>query len=163
MAKLIGSGLNTPIYMVQQTGYDHHADQVDKNDPTTGRHANLLKCLSEAITAFQDDITLMGKQDDVVGMTFSEFGRRIASSDSYGTDHGAAETVILFGSKVRNGIIGTSPVLPPKVTFNDNLPVQFDFRSLYASLLKEWFDVSEDALKKTLPQAPPDRLNLFKV
>ena len=38
-----------------------------------------------------DDITKMNQQDRVLGMTFSEFGRRIISNGSQGTDHGSAE------------------------------------------------------------------------
>ncbi len=162
VAKLIGSGLNTRIYVVNQTGYDTHGEQVVQDDTTRGKHANLLKNLSEAITAFEDDLFLMGKQDDVLGMTFSEFGRRIASSDSLGTDHGTAETVILFGSKLKSGIIGTSPELPDKVTLADNLPVQFDFRSVYASVLTGWFGATEDSVKKIITKGGDQRLDLFK-
>ena len=163
VAKLIGSGLNTRIYLVCQTGYDTHGDQVEQSDTTVGKHATLLKNLSEAIAAFDDDIHLMGKQDDVLGMTFSEFGRRIASNDGYGTDHGTAETVILFGSKLKKTMIGSSPDIPSVVSRDVNLPMQFDFRSLYASVLKGWFGLSEEVQKKIIQQAPADRLDLFNV
>jgi uncharacterized protein (DUF1501 family) len=162
VAKLIGSGLNTRIYIVSQSGYDTHGEQVEQSDTTIGKHAVLLGNLSEAIAAFQDDIQLMGKADDVIGMTFSEFGRRIASSDSYGTDHGTAESVILFGSKAKNGIIGSSPDLPAKVSGDDNLTMQYDFRALYASVLTGWFGLSEDTVGNIIPQAPRERMSLFK-
>jgi len=35
-------------------------------------------------------LKLLGIEDRVLGMTFSEFGRQIASNASYGTDHGEA-------------------------------------------------------------------------
>jgi uncharacterized protein (DUF1501 family) len=73
VASLIGSGLSTQVYIVTQSDYDTHADQVDRSDTTKGKHSSLLRDLSEAITAFEDDLHLMGKQDDVLGMTFSEF------------------------------------------------------------------------------------------
>ena len=161
VAKLIGSGLNTRIYVVNQTGYDTHAEQVDNSDTTKGKHAHLLDQLSQAITAFEDDLQLMGKQDEVLGMTFSEFGRRIASSDSLGTDHGTGETVILFGSKLKSGMVGVSPDLPAKVTLDDNLPLQFDFRALYASVLTGWFGVSEAAVKTIITQGAETRVDLF--
>ena len=162
VARLIGSGLNTPFYVVRQLGYDTHGEQVDPSNTTTGRHADLLADLSEAIAAFQDDLFLMGKQDEVMGMTFSEFGRRIASSDSYGTDHGTAETVIMFGTNVRNGILGPGPELPSIVTVNDNLLIEHDFRTLYASVLTGWFGASEDIIKRVISETPGERLNLFR-
>jgi hypothetical protein len=89
----------------------------------------------------------MGAQDRVLGMTFSEFGRRIVSNASLGTDHGTAEPIIMFGTKVKAGIMGTSPVLPATPTVNDNIPLQFDFRSVYASVLKDWFGASPAELQ----------------
>lgn len=161
VARLIGSGINTRVYLVGQTDYDTHADQVDKADTTKGKHAALLRDLSEAITAFQDDLQLMGKQDEVLGMTFSEFGRRIASG-SYGTDHGSSETNILFGTQLNHGIIGKSPELPAKITIDDNLPVQFDFRSLYKTILTDWFGVPLQSAKAIINQGPDEKIDLFK-
>jgi len=162
VARLIGGNLNSRVYVVNQMGYDTHANQVDKADPTKGAHADLLHNLSEAITAFEDDLHLMGKQDEVLGMTFSEFGRRIKSSDSYGTDHGTAETVILFGTKLKAGMIEAQPETPLQLT-DENLPVFFDFRSVYASVLKGWFGLPEEKLKNIIQQGPAERLDLFTV
>ncbi len=163
VARLIGGGLNTPVFAVHQTGYDTHADQVDRSDPTLGKHAQLLTDFDAAITAFMDDLHLMNKQDDVLVMTYSEFGRRILSTDSYGTDHGTAETVMLLGAKVNNGIIGTSPDLPKKVTADDNVKYQYDFRSVYATVLNSWLDVPNERISKIIPECPTDRLKLVKV
>jgi uncharacterized protein (DUF1501 family) len=161
VARLIGSGLNTPVYMVYQTGYDTHGDQVDKSDTTKGAHARLLKDLSEAVSAFQDDLQLMGRDKEVIGMTFSEFGRRIAAG-SYGTDHGTAETTMVFGTEVKGGMIGKSPDLPSKITFNDNLPVQIDFRLLYKTILSDWLKVAKETIKSTLNYNPADKMDLIK-
>jgi uncharacterized protein (DUF1501 family) len=70
-ARLIGGGLETKVYMVSLGGFDTHGKQVDTSDTTKGIHAGLLSKLSEAIAAFQDDLSLMGKQDKVLGMTIS--------------------------------------------------------------------------------------------
>ncbi|HRG90394.1 MAG TPA: DUF1501 domain-containing protein, partial [Chitinophagales bacterium] len=82
VAQLIGGGLQTRVYMVNLNGFDTHNSQVDTGGTHLGEHADLLSKLSEAITAFEDDVTLMGQQDRVIGMTFSEFGRRIKSNAS---------------------------------------------------------------------------------
>ena len=90
VARLIAGGLKTKIYMVNTGSFDTHSKQTDDADKTIGTHANLLKRVSEAIGVFMDDLNYLQAGDRVMGMTFSEFGRRIKSNASGGTDHGAA-------------------------------------------------------------------------
>ncbi|MBI1306840.1 MAG: DUF1501 domain-containing protein [Bacteroidetes bacterium] len=140
VARLISGGLKTRIYVVNLNGFDTHAGQVDATGGTeTGYHANLLGWISEAIDAFQDDIEQLGLDDRVLGMTYSEFGRRIMSNFSLGTDHGAAAPMFLFGKNAKGGITGSNPTISSSVTVNDNIPMQYDFRSVYSSILKNWF------------------------
>ncbi len=152
VARLVKGGLKTRIYMVSYGGFDTHASQTEAGDTTTGVHANLLKNVSDAIKAFVDDCQFLGVQDRVVGMTFSEFGRRIKSNSSTGTDHGAAAPMILFGKQVTPGITGTNPSIPTGSTVNDNIPMQYDFRSVYASILEKWFCVPPATLQTILFQ-----------
>jgi hypothetical protein len=84
-------------------------------------------------------------------MTFSEFGRRIKSNASTGTDHGAAAPLFVFGANVQGAIVGTNPVLPAAATVNDNIPMLYDFRMVYASILKDWFGASPADLGSILP------------
>src|ERR1700744_202841 len=139
VARLIAGGLQTRIYLVSMGGFDTHARQTDATDTTTGAHAKLLAKLSEAVNAFQDDLGYLQVGNRVVGMTFSEFGRRIQSNASGGTDHGAAAPVFIFGENVRGGVIGQNPTWPSKLTVNDNLAMQNDFRAIYSTLLEKWF------------------------
>jgi uncharacterized protein (DUF1501 family) len=141
VARLIAGGLKSRVYIVSLGGFDTHSNQTAA-DTTTGAHATLLGKLSVAITAFQDDLAKHSLDDRVLGMTFSEFGRRIKSNSSTGTDHGTAAPLFLFGKQVNPGVMGTSPVLPAVPTVNDNVPLQFDFRSIYQSILKDWFGAS---------------------
>lgn len=152
IARLIKGGLQTRIYLVTMGGFDNHSDQVVSGATQTGTHATLLQWLSEGITAFQNDLAYLQIEDRVLGMTFSEFGRRILSNNSLGTDHGAAAPLFLFGTKVQGGILGTNPTIPTGVTVNDNLPMQYDFRSVYASILKDWFCVPQPDLDTILLQ-----------
>jgi hypothetical protein len=139
VARLIGGGLSTPVYIVNHPdSFDTHVDQVVAGDTATGYHANILSKLSVAISAFQDDITLMNKADKVAGMTFSEFGRRVISNASSGTDHGSGAPVIFFGAGINGGVTGTSPVLPAIPNGNTQVPLQFDFRRLYSSVMQNW-------------------------
>lgn len=139
VARLVAGGLKTKIYLVSIGSFDTHSRQTDTMDNTTGNHAQLLKKVSEAVNAFLDDLNYLQAGDRVMGMTFSEFGRRIKSNASGGTDHGAAAPVFYFGNKIKPNLIGTNPVLPANATVNDNIAMQHDFRSVYATILQQWF------------------------
>jgi uncharacterized protein (DUF1501 family) len=76
-------------------------------------------------------------------MTYAEFGRRPRENRSNGTDHGTANAHFLLGGRVKGGLFGPPPALG-RLDGNGNLPHAVDFRSLYATVLGEWWglDVS---------------------
>lgn len=150
VARLIKGGLQTRMYLVQVSGFDTHSDQTDGTDTTLGAHSQLLQLLSDAVYAFQKDLEALKLDDRVLSMTFSEFGRRIKSNGSIGTDHGVAAPMFVIGKKVQGGIIGKNPDIPTNLTVNDNVSMQYDFRSVYASILKDWFCVSDSTKQKIL-------------
>lgn len=151
VAQLIGGGLQTKVYMVSLGSFDTHSAQVSATGGNqTGTHADLLAKFSVAVNAFINDITLMGQQDRVLGMTFSEFGRRIISNGSQGTDHGTAEPVFLFGTQVKGGLLGSNPVIPANATVNDNIAMQADFRSVYSTVLANWFCVPVEEVNSVM-------------
>ncbi|WP_207512799.1 DUF1501 domain-containing protein [Longitalea luteola] len=149
VSRLIAGGLKTKVYMVSTGSFDTHAKQTE-TDTTTGTHAKLLQRVSEAIGAFMADLQFLQTEQRVMGMTFSEFGRRIKSNASGGTDHGAAAPVFYFGHAIKPGIVGANPVIPEKVNVNDNVPMQFDFRSLYTSVLQNWFNMPAQDVQQIL-------------
>jgi uncharacterized protein (DUF1501 family) len=155
VAQLIAGGLKTKVYMVSLGGFDTHAQQVVAGATETGNHAKLLSQISVAVNAFQDDLKKMNVADRVLGMTFSEFGRRIISNNSLGTDHGAAAPLFLFGTQVNGGLLGANPTIPANASVNDNIPMQYDFRSIYATILKNWFGVSDVELSNTMLNSYP--------
>lgn len=149
VSQLITGGLKTKVYIVTLPGFDTHSSQnIDAgvNSP----HPSLLRYLSTSVAAFMDELKLNGQAERVLGMTFSEFGRRIISNSAAGTDHGAAAPLFVFGAKVKGGILGNNPKLPDKPTVEDNIAMQVDYRSVYSSVLKEWFCADEALLRKTL-------------
>ena len=157
VAKLINGGLQTPIYIVNHPKtFDTHEYQVEQSDKKLGKQAENLKILSEAVAAFQKDLKLIGKSDKVTGMTFSEFGRRIKSNGSLGTDHGAGAPIMFFGNNLNveasniagsaypvSGMIGKSPDLPDNAEVDDQVPMQFDFRQVYTTIMQDWLCMSE--------------------
>ncbi len=163
VANLIAGGLKTSIYTVSLNGFDTHSAQVSASGGNeTGSHADLLKKVSDAIAAFQNDCEQLGVADRVAGMTYSEFGRRIKSNDSRGTDHGAAAPVIVFGKNVNPIMIGNNPTIPSSVDVDDNLPMQYDFRQIYASVLVDWFQTPASFVDSDLLLKHFDTLPIFK-
>ncbi len=150
VARMISGGLRSKVFILQQGGYDTHGSQV-ADTPTTGRHANLLSTLSEAIFAFQEDLKLLNLDERVIGMTFSEFGRQIKSNASNGTDHGTAGPMMIFGNCVNGGIIGDNPAISSSVANQEGVPMQYDFRWVYGSILMDWFEVPETKVRELLP------------
>lgn len=152
VARLINGGLKTKVYVVSFGGFDTHAGQTNTTDTSTGNHAALMATLGNTIQAFHNDLKLMNKDQRVLGMTFSEFGRRIKSNASGGTDHGYAAPMFVFGSQVTGGIIGTSPNLPTVAGVNDNIAMQTDFRSIYLSIMKRWLCQDSTSLQQIMLQ-----------
>lgn len=148
IAQMISGGLKTKVYIVNIDGFDTHDSQADENNTSTGRQQELLKKLSDAVAAFHNDLTLLGLDHKVAGMTFSEFGRQIASNASYGTDHGDAAPLFLFGGCTTAGIYGPNPVISDTIVEQAGVPMQIDFRDIYASVLKDWFLVSTTEIQE---------------
>lgn len=151
VSQLISGGLKTRVYLVSwaSASFDTHANQTSTTDPTLGTHANLLAELSEAVSAFMQEMKAKGLQDRVSGMTFSEFGRRVAENGSVGTDHGTAAPLFVFGSQVNGGVYGANPNLQDLDAIGD-MKMQFDYRDVYASVLLQWFGVANTSAQQLL-------------
>jgi uncharacterized protein (DUF1501 family) len=142
-ATLLGAGLGTRVITIDWGSFDTHGDQPSSQDPQ-------LSTLSRALAAFKDDLAARGIEQNVVTMVFSEFGRRIASNDSRGTDHGSGGVMMLSGSSVRGGMLGDHPGVT-QTDDNGDLRVATDFRSVYSSLISDWLGGDPAAI---LPGAP---------
>ena len=138
-----GKGVATKVFLVKLGGFDTHATQVESYDPTMGIHAAKLYHIASGMKAFQEDLRSRGIEDKVLSITTSEFGRRISSNGSYGTDHGTGAPLFIFGKGVIPGMIGTNPDVSPGV---DNVPMQYDYRQVYANILVDWMGVDKSVL-----------------
>lgn len=128
-AQIIGSNVGTKVLYVQHGSFDTHVNQKQTQD-------RLLGELSNALSAFYDDLQSHGHDKNVLTMTFSEFGRRVGENASRGTDHGEASPLFLIGGNVKGGIYGSNPDLN-KLNMG-NLAFSTDFRSVYATVLEKW-------------------------
>ncbi len=131
VAALIDADMPTRLYYVnyRNNAFDTHVHQVDL-------HSRLLTYTSDAIHGFMEDISRIGRADDIAMMVFTEFGRRVPENASGGTDHGTATPMYVIGNTVKGGLYGT----PPSLTELDdgNLIHTTDFRRVYATMIGEW-------------------------
>jgi uncharacterized protein (DUF1501 family) len=140
LAAMLATGL--PLHCVALTApgeYDTHADE-----PTA--LADGLQLTSDSLLAFQRDLEARGLANRVLVHIWSEFGRRAAENGDSGTDHGAAGTGFLIGTRVAGKMVGEFPGLQRGLDSDGNLSATSDFRGVYAALLEQWLGVDAAAV-----------------
>ncbi|GAA4458277.1 DUF1501 domain-containing protein [Nibrella saemangeumensis] len=138
VSELIQSGVNTSVYYISIGGFDTHINQP-------GQQERLLRQYAEAVNVFLGDIKQAGRLNDVLLMTFSEFGRRVKQNASNGTDHGTANNVFLMGGNLTPGkVVNEAPNLTD--LDDGDLKYTIDFRSIYATLLRNWLKADDVAV-----------------
>ena len=146
MAKTIG----TKVFYVTTGGFDTHSAQ--NVNQANGTYFALMGTINDALRSFYTDLRNQGLLDDMMLVTFSEFGRRISENGSAGTDHGAASVMMVLGGRVNGGLYGTAPVLntnPGNPTLENNaadVHYETDFRSVYARVIDEWLGADSKAI-----------------
>jgi uncharacterized protein (DUF1501 family) len=144
VSSLIRAGVPTTAYAVTQNGYDTHSGE-------TGIQTQLLSQLDTAITSFFGSLAGYPEAAGTVLVIHTEFGRRVDSNGSNGTDHGTANNVLVIGPAVSGGFYGDQPSLT-KLDDNGNLVFEIDFRSIYATVLEHVIGVdSRPFLGKRYP------------
>ncbi|NER12944.1 DUF1501 domain-containing protein [Leptobacterium flavescens] len=152
VARLIKGNLGTKVYMVSLGGFDTHSGQPE-------RHSKLMSELSDAMARFYEDLDAGDMSKYVLGMTFSEFGRRVFENGSEGTDHGAAAPILMFGPGLNgNEFIGEHPSL--SATDRGNLVSSIDFRDVYATVMAKWLCIDETVVSEALLDKPYEALEL---
>jgi uncharacterized protein (DUF1501 family) len=109
-------------------GWDTHENQP-------GRFRNCVERLSQGISAFYADMARF--HDRLILVTVSEFGRRLRSNRSNGTDHGRAGVMMVLGGGVEGGrFYGRWPGLTTdKLDEGVDLSVTTDYRQILAEVL----------------------------
>jgi uncharacterized protein (DUF1501 family) len=137
---LIISGTEIPFFKLSLGSFDTHINQSRK-------HARLLTDLSEGIDALRSNLIKAGLWDDVLVVTYSEFGRRVAENASKGTDHGTAAPHFITGGIIKGGLYGKSPSLSD-LNKNGDLKYTVDFRSIYHTIASRWIGSTPANLRK---------------
>lgn len=141
VSELIQSGVSTSVYYVSISGFDTHINQP-------GQQERLLRQYADAVKTFMGDMKASNRLNDVLLMTFSEFGRRVKQNASNGTDHGTANNVFLIGGGLPLGAQNRVFNETPNLTNLDegDLKYTVDFRTIYATLLRNWLKTDDIAI-----------------
>ncbi len=135
IASLIFSDINTKVYYVSLGSFDTHVNQDNQQ-------TRLFTELNEAVKAFTADLKKNNRFEDVLMMTFSEFGRRVSQNASNGTDHGTANNMFLISGGLKGkGILNAMPDL---ADLNEgDLKHKVDFKDVYATVLNRWLGADD--------------------
>lgn len=138
ISSLIFSDINTKVYYLSLGSFDTHINQQ-------AQQQRLFSELNDAVTVFTKDLKQHGRFDDVMLMTFSEFGRRVAQNASAGTDHGTANNMFFIsGGLKQKGIYNELPNLAD--LDEGDLKYNVDFKTVYATILKKWLGADDAAI-----------------
>jgi uncharacterized protein (DUF1501 family) len=135
ISSLIMSDINTKVYYLSLGSFDTHVNQENQQK-------RLFTELNDAVSAFVKDLKDNNRFDDVMVMTFSEFGRRVSQNASGGTDHGTANNMFFIGGGLKQkGLINAMPDLND---LNDgDLKHTVDFKNVYATVLRKWLGADD--------------------
>jgi uncharacterized protein (DUF1501 family) len=140
IASLIAGGINTQVYYLSLGSFDTHINQA-------AQQQRLLSELNNAVEAFVQDMKQQNRFNDVLLMTFSEFGRRVGQNASAGTDHGTANNMFFAsGSLKQKGLLNSMPTLLD--LDNGDLKYRVDFRNVFATVLDNWLKIPSTTILK---------------
>ena len=132
LAAMLHTGMPIKCASLNAVGsYDTHSNEA------TTLTTNLEQTVA-ALVAFQRDLEARELDQRVLIQLWSEFGRRPKENGS-GTDHGAGGLAFLIGSRASGKMVGEFPGLT-NLDVNENVLATSDFRSMYCSLLEQWFE-----------------------
>lgn len=135
VARLINSGVGIPSYKVTLSGFDTHKRQ-------NSSHGTLLADLANTLHHFAHNMKQNGQWNNVMVMTYSEFGRQVKENGNQGTDHGEASAHLVMGGRVRGArIFGANPNLSRNHLHKNAVRHTLDIRSVYSTVASRWWGV----------------------
>ena len=135
VAQFINSDLDTKVFYTSLGGFDTHANQNNKQ-------SRLLSQYADSVSAFVKDLKRNENFKDTLILTFSEFGRRVKQNAANGTDHGAANNVFIIGANLKQAGFYNNLASLSDLDENGDIKYEIDFRSVYATILSQWLEVS---------------------
>ena len=133
--RLLAARVPVIAIKVAMGGFDTHANQAQT-------HERLLGVLANGLATLRRNLIAANLWNDVLVMTYSEFGRRAKQNASGGTDHGTAAAQFVFGGGVKGGLHGAYPSLADLQ--DGDLKHTVDFRSVFASVAQGCWGLQRD-------------------
>ena len=133
--RILMAGVPVVAIKVALGGFDTHANQM----PTQER---LLGVLAANLATLRRNLIAANLWNDVVVMTYSEFGRRVRPNASGGTDHGTAAPHFVMGGRVKGGLHGVYPSLGDLQ--DGDLKHTVDFRNVYSTMAQGCWGLRRD-------------------
>jgi uncharacterized protein (DUF1501 family) len=127
-ARLVAArSLQTRFIFLEHGGFDTHSDERP-------RLTELLSDINIGLVSLIETLKALGKWNDVVIVTMSEFSRTFENG-SAGTDHGHAAPMFVLGGGIKGGI--KTPVPSAQVTASDGYysDIHVDFRQVFQETL----------------------------
>ena len=131
IAQVLFADLGTRVFYTQHGSFDTHSGELIS-------HEKLWQEVAGAVGDFYADLKEHGREDDVVVLLFSEFGRRIKDNGS-GTDHGSGGVSFVIGGEVDGGLYGQYPSIKEADQLEGDLHFNNDFRTTYSTIIERWF------------------------
>ena len=128
LARLLKMNVGVHFAMLEYGDWDHHENQAY-------RFPQQLEGLSNGLAAFYNDMQAYHSKMTLVVM--SEFGRRLKSNRSGGTDHGHGGVAMVLGGNIKGGkMYGKWPGLATHQLDNGvDLNITTDYRSIFSEIL----------------------------
>ena len=138
IGSLIISGADTKVFYLSHGSFDTHVDQIN-------RQQKLFEQMDEALFALVSDLKQNNRFKDVLIMTFSEFGRRVAQNASNGTDHGTASNMFIISESLKKqGLY--NPIADLDNLDQGDLKYQIDFKEVYSTILNKWLNANGEVV-----------------
>ena len=150
------TGMKRQVFFCALGGFDTHSSQ-------SWAQWDLLRQLSDGMSALYNATAEMGIADQVTTFTASEFGRSLQPSGS-GSDHGWGNHQLIMGGAVRGGdLYGTFPDLAlggPDDTGGRGVLIPTTSLDQFGGTCARWFGVAPEAMPDVFPNlgnfATPD-------
>ncbi len=153
--QLLAAGLRVPVIKLTLRGFDLHSDEKPAQEKLLGE-------LAGAVAAFRLNLIQAGLWNNVLIMTYSEFGRRVEENASNGTDHGTAAPLFILGGTVKGGLYGTQPSLAAADLDQGDMKYTLDFRTLYRTVAEAFLGIKDPVLLASVFPTVSSMLPLFK-
>ena len=152
VAQAIKLGLGLRVSTVDFGNWDTHINQA-------GQFNDQVNMLSSALMAFWRD--LGNHRDHVSVVVMSEFGRRLKSNDSGGTDHGHGNAMMMLGANIKGGrMYGKWPGLRnDALDEGADLAITTDYRTVLSEMMQKHMKFAE--VTKVFTGFKAENLNYF--